>query len=65
MLPCFSYFPQRLGGTFCHFFIFLNPLAVRSAFSCLFAFHIPNHAGHARSRSQASVRRSEAPLVPK
>ena len=43
-------------------FFFLNPLVVRSVLFRLFASHIPDHAGRARSRRRASTRRGEAPL---
>ena len=61
--PVFSVFLNSLAVRSVTFFLFLNPLAVRSAFFCWFAFHVPDHAGHARRRRRVSARRGEAPLA--
>ena len=61
--PLNKLFLNPLGVRSVTFFLFLNPLAVCKAFFFVFAFHIPDHARHARSRRRASARRDEASLV--
>ena len=64
MLPFFSIFLNTLAVRSCHFFYFPKPLgSTCSTFFRNFAFHIPDHAGHARSRRRASACRDEVSLV--
>ena len=64
MLTLFFYFPQPTWQYVLSLFLFSQtPWQYVVPFFSLFAFHIPDHAGHARSRRRASARRGEAPLV--